>query len=174
MEESTAKVAEPVTKVENTPVTPVTPKKKFPVWAIVLLVILALCLLSIGCFVLAGALVAVNPSKNISEARNTQRRSDVTEIYDAVNQAYSDDVNLSVIPTCKSTPKGKVIGSNTGLVNLAPILVPTYIASLPIDPLGGTTASTGYSICMDETLDGKLRVMAPNSENGIIVTAESQ
>ena len=39
MEESTAKVEGPVSKVESTPVTPVTPKKKFPVWAIVLLVI---------------------------------------------------------------------------------------------------------------------------------------
>lgn len=76
MEESTAKVAEPETKVENTPVTSVTPKKKFPVWAIVLIVIVVLCLCSSIACVASGFLVTLNPSKNIDDAKRVQQLLD--------------------------------------------------------------------------------------------------
>jgi len=174
MEESTAKVAKPVTKVENTPVTPVTPKKKFPVWAIVLIVIIVLCVLCFGGIILSGVFVAINPAKNISDARNTQRRSDVAQIFEAVAQAEVDGVNLSAIPTCTSVPTGRNIGSKAGLVNLTPVLVPTYLASVPLDPQVGTETDTGYTICLDKTETGVLRVIAPNAENGVLLRLQSE
>jgi len=167
--------------------TPVTPKKIFPIWAIVMLVILALFVLCFGSLVLSGVLVTINPSKPISEIRSTQtknrnaqiedrnaqRRKDVSKLYDAVIEAYSKDADLSSIPTCVSTPKGKNIGSGTGLANLAPILVPNYISELPLDPQGGTSVNTGYSICMDETETGVLRILATQSENGFTIVIQT-
>lgn len=174
--------------------TSVTPKKNLPVWAIVMLVMLALCILCFGILVVSGVLVTINPSKSISKARNTQtenrsyqtenqnaqtedrnaqRRKDVSKLYDAVSEAYSEDADLSSIPTCISTPKGKPIGSGTGIANLAPILVPKYISELPLDPQGGTSVDTGYSICMDETENGMLRILATQSENGYTIVIQT-
>jgi len=76
MEESTVKVAETVTKVESTTVTPVAPKKKFPVWAIVLIVIVVLCLCSGIACVASGFLTTLNPSKNIDDANRVQQLLD--------------------------------------------------------------------------------------------------
>jgi hypothetical protein len=76
MEESTAKVAEPVSKVESTPVTPVTPKKKFPVWAIVLIVIVVLCLCSGIACVASGFLATLAPNKSIDDANRVQQLID--------------------------------------------------------------------------------------------------
>jgi len=152
----------------STPVTPVTPKKKFPVWAIVLVVILVLWLLSIVCIVLTGALVTVNPSKNISDARNAQRRSDVTLVYRGLAQFLQSQPIFPDFPSCTSNPNGINIGSNKGLVNLTPILVPTYLHSLPLDPQGGTAGDTGYSICMNSD-PFVLKVFAPKAENGVTI-----
>jgi len=76
MEESTAKVAEPVTKVESTTTTTVTPKKKFPVWAIVLIVVVVLCLCSGIACVASGFLATFNPSGNIEDAKRVQQYYD--------------------------------------------------------------------------------------------------
>jgi hypothetical protein len=81
MKESDVKVAETVTKVESTTVTPVAPKKKFPVWAIVLIVIVFLCLCSGIACVASGFLATFNPSKNIEDAKRVQ------QLYDQQEQA---------------------------------------------------------------------------------------
>jgi hypothetical protein len=49
-------------------------------------------------------------------------------------------------------------------------LVDTYIADIPKDPSGGTDADTGYTIC--QTAGGRLQVMAPDAENGKVITVK--
>jgi len=140
--------------------------------AIILIIVLICCCVS--ALLIIPALQTVNPSKNISDARNTQRSADVQSIFDAVAQAEVDGVNLSSIPTCTSVPTGRNIGSKAGLVNLTPVLVPTYLASVPLDPQVGTETDTGYTICLDKTETGVLRVIAPNAENGVLLRLQSE
>src|SRR5262245_47266877 len=93
---------------------------------------------------LAIVLVAINPTKNFQQANNTQRRSDVDAISNAVAQYAAQ--NKGALPAgITSTPK--TIASSGG-VDLCSILVPTYIADLPIDPTSGTESPAG-SNCTD-------------------------
>ncbi len=119
----------------------------------------------------AAVFVAINPAKNISDARNTQRRSDVTQILNAISQGFIDNVTLSGVPTCAVTPAGTHIGTGAGLVN-ATSLVPTYIAGIPMDPQGGTAADTGYSICTTAVAPVRYKVLAPSAENGVTIAVE--
>ncbi len=119
----------------------------------------------------AAVFVAINPAKNISDARNTQRRSDVTQILNAISQGFIDNVTLSGVPTCALVPAGTHIGTGVGLVN-ASALVPTYIAGIPMDPQGGTAADTGYSICTTAVAPVRYKVFAANPENGVTISVE--
>jgi prepilin-type N-terminal cleavage/methylation domain-containing protein len=119
----------------------------------------------------AAVFVAINPAKNISDARNTQRRSDITQILSALSQGFIENVTLSGIPTCVATPAGTHLGTGVGLVNPS-ALVPAYIAGIPIDPQGGTAADTGYSICTTSLVPVRYKVMAPNAENGVTLSVE--
>jgi prepilin-type N-terminal cleavage/methylation domain-containing protein len=99
----------------------------------------------------AVVLVAVNPGRQFASARDTQRRADLYSVTNAVYQ-YATEHNgnlpqdaVSSLPVITTTPTH--IG--TGGVNLAPFLVPTYIAAIPADPVGGTQADTMYTIYLD-------------------------
>jgi prepilin-type N-terminal cleavage/methylation domain-containing protein len=91
----------------------------------------------------AVVLVAVNPGRQFASARDTQRRSDLYGLTNAVYQ-YAVENNGSIPTAITASPT--VIGTNGGLVNLATVLVPTYIASIPRDPSNGTDANTQYTI----------------------------
>ena len=59
----------------------------------------------------AAVFVAINPAKNISDARNTQRRSDVAQILSAISQGFIDNVTLSGVPTCVASTTGIHLGT---------------------------------------------------------------
>jgi len=85
---------------------------------------------------LAIVLVAINPARQFSQANDTQRRSDVNAILNAIHQFAAD--NKGTLPTDIATTS-KVI-SSTGTPALCGNLVPKYIADIPIDPTAGTEA----------------------------------
>lgn len=89
----------------------------------------------------AVVLVAVNPGRQFASARDTQRRSDLYGLTNAIYQ-YSVE-NNGTIPNIITQTSQEV---GTGGVNLGTMLVPTYIGSIPKDPSGGTDAATGYLI----------------------------
>ncbi len=94
----------------------------------------------------AVVLVAVNPGRQFSSARDAQRRSDLYSLTNAVYQyAAENNGNLPTVITTSPTH----VGTGGGLVNLSTTLVPTYIASLPKDPTNGTDADTQYTIYKD-------------------------
>jgi prepilin-type N-terminal cleavage/methylation domain-containing protein len=94
----------------------------------------------------AVVLVAVNPARQFSNARDTQRRADLYGLTNAIYQ-YATEHNGN-LPTVITTSPTK-IGSDVGLVDLAPVIVPTYIAAMPFDPSTGSTANTQYTIYRD-------------------------
>jgi prepilin-type N-terminal cleavage/methylation domain-containing protein len=94
----------------------------------------------------AVVLVAVNPARQFANARDTQRRADLYAVTNALYQyAVEHNGNMPVMVTTTPTH----IGSGGGLVDLATLLVPTYVAALPKDPSTGTDADTQYMIYRD-------------------------
>jgi len=145
--------------------------------------------------ILAGiVIVAINPSKQLATVRNTQRKSDLKQIYNAITQYYID--NSSFPSTISTTTLNEVCNtgavSNTststsgancataGLANLS-VLVPTYLVSIPTDPTGtssllsfiptayaATTATgTGYKVGVNTAK--QVLISAPLAELGVRV-----
>src|SRR3989304_2899146 len=135
--------------------------------------------------ILAGIVIlAINPARQLALARNTQRKSDLKQIYNAISQYYIEN---SAYPA-SSTPSSLTEICDTGatttphsiacgtLIDLSP-LVPTYITAIPRDPQGSTlslipkayatTNGTGYKIMRDAT--NKLVLTAPQAELGTVV-----
>jgi prepilin-type N-terminal cleavage/methylation domain-containing protein len=145
--------------------------------------------------ILAGiVIVAINPSKQLATVRNTQRKSDLKQIYNAITQYYID--NSAFPPTISTTTLNEVCNtgavSNTststsgancataGLANLS-VLVPTYLTAIPTDPTGtssllsfiptayaATTATgTGYKVGVNTAK--QVLISAPLAELGVRV-----
>jgi prepilin-type N-terminal cleavage/methylation domain-containing protein len=94
----------------------------------------------------AVVLVAVNPARQFQNARDTQRRADLYGLTNALYQ-YAIEHN-GCMPTV-ITNTSTHIGTNPGLINLATLLTPIYVAAIPRDPSNGTDADTNYSIFRD-------------------------
>lgn len=116
--------------------------------------------------------VAINPAKNFADTNNAQRSSDVAQILNAVTQYSSEQGNsvsgLGAIPLCTATPAA--IGTATGNIDLAVVLVDEYIVGIPVDPSGGTAEDTGYTIC--RTAGGRVEISAPRAENGKVISVK--
>jgi prepilin-type N-terminal cleavage/methylation domain-containing protein len=121
--------------------------------------------------VLAGiVLVAVNPSRQFKQARDTQRQSNVVAILNAIGQNVAD--NRGVF-TCAGGPvsipqsPGEIMKSDAGGFDIEPCLVPLYLPSLPNDPLvaqPGAGYDTGYTIARDSTTD-RITISAQSEVN---------
>lgn len=129
--------------------------------------------------ILAGIVIlAINPSKQLGETHNAQRRTDVNTIVSAVYQ-YSIDNSGSLpssIPTsstCAATATNEICKSTasscTGLVDLSVLSTDEeYIVSMPTDPTGASTNGTGYHIA--QSTNGRVTVCAPDAEQGATIT----
>jgi prepilin-type N-terminal cleavage/methylation domain-containing protein len=116
----------------------------------VLLVIAAIGILA------AIVLIAINPNKQLAQARNAERRSEVNTLYKALEQYLIDNQGYPVGIT--ETEQDICINNNTtGCVNLG-VLVPDYVAGIPKDPSG-----ISYKIGI---VDSRVRVRASEAELG--------
>ncbi len=142
-------------------------------------------LLVIGIIAILASIVivAINPTKQLGDARNAQRRSDVNTILNAVYQyaidnggALPDSAN---IPTTAATAK-TICASDAnaaqctaiGGVNLRS-LTGTYIVSVPRDPsLTSANTNTGsrYSIWKDST-NNRITITATTTDRGVPISA---
>jgi len=117
--------------------------------------------------ILAGiVIVAINPARQISQANNTERSSNVKTIIDAVHE-YAID-NRGAFPA-SITAVATVMGSGVGQIDICADLVPTYIASMPFDPTAAGASytscaayDTGYTVLEDA--NGRITVAAPGAE----------
>lgn len=111
------------------------------------------------------ALIAVNPSRQFKQANNTQRRSDVNAILNAVTQ-YAADNNGALPDNIDGDDTN--IGSDTEDADICDDLVDTYIAEMPVDPTEGSwidcsSYNTGYTISISKS-SGRVTVVAPSAE----------
>lgn len=119
--------------------------------------------------ILAGiVIIAINPGKNLGDARNTQRSGDVNTILNGVYQ-YSLD-NNGTLPSGITTTATEICATGasscTGLIDLVSLTTAgKYLVSIPKDPqcpTGCNANGTGYRISKDS--NNRLIVTAPNAE----------
>jgi len=114
----------------------------------------------------AMVIIAINPNKQLAQARDAKRRADVNAILNAVYQYAIDHQGIlpSGIPS-GTTPKQICVtkaASCNGGVDLD-VLTGSYIVAMPTDPhapVNGT--GTDYFIMHDS--DGRLTISAPLTE----------
>ena len=139
-------------------------------------------LLVIGIIAILASIVivAINPTKQLGDARNAQRRSDVNTVLNAVYQ-YAID-NNGTLPSCISgtTALLGVCTSGSDCTSYAggpatgcnlDVLTGTYLVRIPLAPSGapsGTTAYTGYDI--QKGSNGRVTVSAPEAEQGASIS----
>jgi len=129
----------------------------------ILLVIAAIGILA------AIVLVAINPTRQIAQVRNTQRRSDINAIYKALEQYLIDNKTYPIGITASKqdicdTGTEQVGGSTdcTGKADLR-VLVPIYLAAIPKDPSGVV-----YEVYRNPD-NNRIGVEAPGVELGLSI-----
>lgn len=146
------------------------------------LTLLEILLVIAAISILSGIVVLVlNPSKQLGDTRNAQRRSDVNTILNAVYQyaidhegklpAGIDDVvgTSQVLGTATSGLGSGCFAATTvdaGL-DLSTDLVPVYLVNIPFDPKNGTNTNTNYYINKDAV--GRITVGACNTEHSLVI-----
>jgi len=124
--------------------------------------------------ILAGIVIlAINPTKQLGDARNAQRRSDVLTILNAAHQYSLDNDGLFPPDLASSTEDDDVcytVTDGIGTKNTNAILASAmtelassslYITSMPTDP--SPDGSDDYSVVMRTS--GRITVCAPAAEN---------
>lgn len=141
------------------------PKRGFTLLE-VLLVIAIIAILA------AIVIIAINPGKQLADARNAQRRSDVNTILNGVYQ-YTIDNNGNLPATITTTVTN--VCSTTGATCTAALLIDLgvlttlqkYLTAMPHDPKTFVAPNTHYSIV--KSANGRITVAAPDAE-GVVIT----
>lgn len=126
-----------------------------------------LLVIAIIAILAAIVIIAINPARQLSQANNSQRRSNVNTVLNAVSQ-YAVD-NRGALPSSITTTSTQVCKTGasdcTGGVNLAVLTnSELYLVSIPTDPTGSTATGTGYWISKSSTTNTRVTVSAPNAE----------
>ena len=136
-----------------------------------------LVVIAILTILLAIVLIAINPSRQISLANNSQRRSNVGTILNGLSQYATD--NAGALPGALSSSSTQQIGTGAlgcnmacgatttvaACINLTSVLVPTYMAEIPKDPGQSFASSTLYAVNISPT-DNHITVTACSAELG--------
>lgn len=121
--------------------------------------------------VLAGAvIIALNPARQFSLARDSERWSHVSAIAGAITQKTAENRGVwACAALTVSTTLEMASGGAAGTYDIAPCLVPDSVASLPFDPqtaLAGYTSPTNYKTgyTITRAADGRVTIAAPDAE----------
>ncbi len=121
--------------------------------------------------ILAGIVIfAVNPTKQLADGRNSQRRTDINTL---LNATYQYTVDNSALPSTITTTATEICktgaASCTGFIDLSVLSAAgKYIVAIPNDPQASGNGD-GYTIAKDA--NGRITVAAPKAENGATITA---
>ncbi len=108
----------------------------------------------------AIVIVAINPQRQLSQARDAARRSDVNTIAKGLEQYFIDSGNYPTV----ITPQYQEICATgapdcTGYIDLSD-LTPVYWSSIPVDPQA-VYPGTGYEVAV---FNSKATIRAPQAE----------
>lgn len=121
--------------------------------------------------ILAGIVIlALNPGKQLAEARNAQRAADVNTVLNAVYQyAIDNNGNLPASITTTATDICQTGGTCTGLIDLGVLTASeTYLVAMPADPSTSDANTTAYTVV--QSANGRVTVAAPDAEQGSTIT----
>jgi type IV pilus assembly protein PilA len=121
--------------------------------------------------VLAGVLiVALNPARQFSQARNAQRWNNIDTIMSATIANLTDNRGTFTCAAGVIPATATKMANGAGNYNIGPCLSPTYAVSLPFDPSASgahwTTSADydlNYTIMRDAT-SGRITIAAPGAE----------
>lgn len=141
--------------------------KKLPGFTLLEILLVVACIA-----ILAGIVIlAINPSKQLGDTRNAQRRADVNTILEAVYQ-YTVDNNgtlpSTITPTVTEICK---LGGNCsgGLVDLSVLTTnEKYLVSIPEEPQKTNVNGAGYMI--SKSVNGRITVVAQFEEQGVNIS----
>ena len=125
-------------------------------------------LLAVAALVILASIVilAINPTKQLADTRNSQRWVDVNTILNGVYQYAIDNEgdlpNENIDGTDQDICNAGIADGTGGCVSLD-VLIPEYLVSIPSDPRSVSTSSTGYQISTSTTAN-RIKVSAPNAE----------
>lgn len=115
-------------------------------------------------------IIAMNPARQFAQARNSQRRSDINAILNAVHQNMVENEGTFDFSDCGALSfPSTATEISSASTDLCDCLVPTYIAEMPYDPEDGSytscgSYSTGYNISSSTT--DRITVSAPSANLG--------
>lgn len=119
----------------------------------------------------AAVLVAVNPTRQFKLARDSQRVANVAAIANAIAQNMSEHKGVF---TCEGEIDAIAKQISDEQADIAPCIVPDYIAALPIDPsIAGTQYTSpedydiGYQV-LRNAATGRITVAATGELEPII------
>lgn len=125
-----------------------------------------LLVIGIIAIIAAMVIVAINPTKQLAQTRDTQRYHDINGILNAVYQHALDNEGVTA-DIISSTQTDICFDDNTctDLVNLTKILSGAYIVSLPYDPISnsGSNGPSGYKISRN-SVSNRINITAPYCE----------
>ena len=121
--------------------------------------------------ILAGiVIIAINPTKQLGDTRNAQRKADINTILNAVYQ-YSIDNNGTLPSTITTTATAVCQAAPcTSLIDLSVLTASEkYLTAIPHDPLiTATTGTAGYTIV--KSANGRITVAAPSAEQSAVIS----
>ncbi len=143
-----------------------------------------LIVIGIIVILLSVVLIAIDPAKRLKQSRDAVRRQDVGDILEAIITYETD--NSGTIPSGIDSTSGtyQVLGTATtgcntictgyttsvSCLDLTSTMTPTYLASMPTDPLAGTAATTLYAV--DKNSAGRIVVAACAPEGGTAISLQ--
>lgn len=132
-------------------------------------------LLVIGIIAILASIVivAINPNKQLADARNAQRRSDVNTILNAVYQ-YAID-NDGSLPTGIATADTEICATGASdcgsFVNLS-VLTGSYLVKIPVDPQETDAATNGTNYFIKKESNDRITVRANGAERSETISVQ--
>jgi type II secretory pathway pseudopilin PulG len=147
-------------------------------------------LLVVAMLVILATIVvfAINPSKQLSNTKNSQRQMDVKTLVDSINQYELDngsipagiDTTLRMLGTSTSgcnvsctitLPSGVTSTPTTAnaCIDIKPTMAPKYLVDIPFDPLMGNSGNTYYAVM--KTAGNRIAAFACGAELGQVIGA---